>query len=162
MATAYISLGSNLGNRQETCQQAVESLSHHSQITLQSTSSYYESQALVLDDAKQPPYINQVIAIKTSLTSQQLLEALLHIEKQFGRVRQKRWEARVLDLDILYYDDIISDVPELKIPHPEIHNRSFILKPLVEIAPHFHDPRHHKTMTELYKTIPHPQEVKRI
>ena len=155
-STAFISLGSNLGNRKETCQRALSTLTSYSEVSLMASSAYYESEAVTLSDKNQPHYINQVIKIKTSWSSEELLEKLQDIENQLGRVRLKKWGPRTLDLDILYYDDCVSETPHLTLPHPEIHNRPFILIPLKEIAPHFRDPKRNKTIQELCVNIPHP------
>ncbi|OGQ58045.1 MAG: 2-amino-4-hydroxy-6-hydroxymethyldihydropteridine diphosphokinase [Deltaproteobacteria bacterium RIFCSPLOWO2_02_FULL_50_16] len=159
--TAFISLGSNLGHRRRTCHEALLKLTSHPEIFLKNSSSYYESEAITLDNTPQPPYLNQVVEIETSLDSRALLYYLLEIEKTLGRSRQERWGPRTIDLDILYYDNLVTESPELILPHPEIQNRPFILIPLMEIAPSWQDPKSKKSLEEMCRGLPQSQKVTR-
>jgi 2-amino-4-hydroxy-6-hydroxymethyldihydropteridine diphosphokinase len=85
--------------------------------------------------AESPPFLNAVAEIKTTCTARGLLERLLEVERQLGRIRRHRWEPRLIDLDLLLYDDQIISEPDLIIPHPRMHERRFVLAPLAEIAP---------------------------
>ena len=141
MAVAYIGLGSNLsGNHngqllspQAQLEQALVSLSMHHQIDLLRQSSFY--QTVAIGPGKQPDYINAAAQLRTSLTPIELLDLLQSIENQQGRERITRWGARTLDLDILLYDQHTENSQRLILPHPRIHERNFVLAPLVELAP---------------------------
>jgi len=103
----------------------------------------------------QPPFLNCVVQGETELTAEELLNTLLMIEKEIGRVRRIHWGPRIIDLDIIFFDSVIIDKPNLKIPHPDIKNREFVLKPLADIAPDFIHPVLHKTVKELLEMLRH-------
>ncbi|PPD29857.1 MAG: 2-amino-4-hydroxy-6-hydroxymethyldihydropteridine diphosphokinase [Methylomonas sp.] len=130
---AYIGLGSNLDNPLLQIRSAAKVISGLDDIDECRLSPLYTSQPVGPQD--QPDYINAVIRLKTRLSPLQLLKQLQAIENQHGRVRSIRWGARTLDLDLLLYDDLILNLPELTVPHPELKNRSFVLYPLADIAP---------------------------
>jgi len=106
-------------------------------------------------DEMQPPYMNGAVQLSTMLSPDGLLACCLAIERQMGRVRDPdhRWAPRLIDLDILLYDDLILDTPTLTIPHPELTKRVFVLEPLAMIAPDMGHPVHHKSITELRRLI---------
>jgi 2-amino-4-hydroxy-6-hydroxymethyldihydropteridine diphosphokinase len=131
---AYIGLGSNLQDPYQQVKQASASLENLPNSAVQSVSSYYQSPAL--GPADQPDYINRVVAVKTTLTAEQLLDCLQAIEKAQGRVRSLHWGPRVIDLDILLFDNEIISTPRLTVPHAGLTQRAFFLYPLAEIAPH--------------------------
>ncbi len=131
--TAYIAIGSNLGDRGRNCYQAVAALSQHAQITVTRISRLIETAPVGLPDGA-PPFLNGAVAFETSLGSHALLKELLAIEQQLGRVRRERWEPRVIDLDLLLFGDKIVSSDELIVPHPMMHQRRFVLEPLAEIA----------------------------
>lgn len=132
---AYVGLGGNVGAVAETLQQATLALNALPGTGVQATSSLYRTPAWGLE--QQPDFVNGVVALETTLTAQQLLQALLGIELQFGRDRDagERWGPRTLDLDLLLYADAVLDEPGLRIPHPHLHERAFALVPLLQIAP---------------------------
>ena len=134
---AYIGLGSNLDNPLHQLEQAIKALQQLPNTRLLSTSSCYRSAAqTVSDEETLPDYLNAVACIETGLDATGLLDALQAIELAQGRVRNgERWQARPLDLDILLYGNQTIDTPRLKIPHPEMTRRDFVLIPLLEIAP---------------------------
>lgn len=141
MARVFIALGSNLSNPVSQLQQAIQSLGRLEQTSLISTSSFYRS--LPMGPPDQPDYINAVVCLETALEPLPLLDSLQHIEQQQGRVRTgERWGPRKLDLDILLYDEQIISNDRLIIPHPGLHERSFVLYPLQEIAPELEIPGH--------------------
>jgi 2-amino-4-hydroxy-6-hydroxymethyldihydropteridine diphosphokinase len=141
MVVVYIGLGSNLENPLEQVRRAIDSLSATPQIQVTSVSSLYRSRPM--GPQGQPDYINAVMAIETPLGADELLDVLQTIEQAQGRVRDgERWGPRTLDLDILLYGDAIMEQPRLKIPHPGLHERSFVLYPLYEIAPKLMVPGH--------------------
>lgn len=148
--TVYIGIGSNLGNREENCLKAIR-LMEEQGIKVLKRSSLYETEPWGVKD--QPMFINMVIEAETELTPQELLRVLKSIESAMGRVETKRWGPRLIDLDILFYDDMILDTPELRIPHPYIHERPFVLRPLGEIAPELEHPVLKKKIKELMNII---------
>jgi len=128
---AYIALGANLNSPASTLESALETISQSKGIELVKRSSLYRSPPL---DADGPDYINAVAEIKTTLSPLELLHQLQAIENAFGRERLYRNSPRTLDLDVLLYENFNSDSPELTVPHPRMHLRSFVLMPLMEIA----------------------------
>ena len=132
MTTAYIALGSNLDNPLQQVERAVSAISQLNHCQLSATSPWYRTAAI--GPGQQPDYINGVCAIETSLEPLQLLHQLQAIENNQGRVRNERWGARTLDLDILLYGELTIDSPQLQVPHPRMAERSFVLMPLADIA----------------------------
>lgn len=130
---AYIGLGSNLENPLQQIKTAINDLQALADITIVSVSSLYHSPPM--GPADQPDYINAVLSLETTLPPHQLLDALQSVEQLHGRVRKRHWGERTLDLDILLYGNQILDDERLKIPHPGMHERAFVLYPLAEIAP---------------------------
>lgn len=133
MTTAYIALGSNLGDPARQLQEAALAISALPETRIIARSPLYRSAAV--GPGEQPPYLNAVLSVHTELPAQGLLDALQSIENRQGRVRTQRWGARTLDLDILLYGDERIDTPTLQIPHPAMHERHFVLYPLADIAP---------------------------
>jgi 2-amino-4-hydroxy-6-hydroxymethyldihydropteridine diphosphokinase len=130
---AYIGLGSNLEDPQSQLSRAFADIDKLPDTRVVARSSLYRSAPIGLVD--QPDFVNAVVKIATSLTPQALLKALLHIEHQHGRERTFRNAPRTLDLDVLLYDDVRLHEHGLTIPHPQMHLRAFVLRPLLEIAP---------------------------
>lgn len=155
MGTATLLLGSNLGNRNIYIVRATEQLSTLGQIT--KTSMLYETEAW--GATAQPHYLNQAIQIETPLSPVELLRDILSIEQSMGRQRNKKWEARIIDIDILFYDNQVIDLPELKIPHPYLHLRRFALLPLAEIAADYIHPLLKLPVHELLKQCPDTMKV---
>lgn len=131
--TAYIGLGSNLGDSQATLHSALRQLENHSSIAVSTVSSFYGSTPH--GPQNQPDYVNAVCAITTTLSAQGLLHTLQQIENQHGRERTLRWGARTLDLDLLLYGDELIDDENLTVPHPYLCERSFVVIPLMELKP---------------------------
>ncbi len=152
----YIAIGSNLGDRQRQIDAAIQALHDHPAIHVIAVSRLHEYPALTLTAGEQqPPYLNGVIHIDTTLTPVALLEVLQMIEKNLGRIRSAttRWASRTMDLDIVTFDDLILTTEALTIPHPELHKRWFVLEPLAEIAPTWVHPRLGKTAQQLLEHI---------
>ncbi|NJD54988.1 MAG: 2-amino-4-hydroxy-6-hydroxymethyldihydropteridine diphosphokinase [Nitrospirae bacterium] len=146
MAIVHIGIGSNIGDRQENCREAIR------QLGLQGVKVIKESSMIETEPwgvADQPRFINMAVEAETALMPSQLFIILKNIEKDMGRTAAVRWGPRVIDLDILFYDDMVLDSPELKIPHPYLQERPFVLIPLAEIAPEKVHPVLKKTMREL-------------
>lgn len=146
MAIAYIGIGSNLGNREANCLTAIKLIRDRG-LTINKQSSMYETTPWGVEE--QPGFINMAIEIETSLEPEKLLESLKCIEAEIGRQDSYRWGPRVIDLDILLYADIIINSPMLQIPHPLMHQRDFVLRPMSEIAPDKMHPVIKKTIDKL-------------
>jgi 2-amino-4-hydroxy-6-hydroxymethyldihydropteridine diphosphokinase len=145
-ATAAIALGSNMGNSPAILAAALEALNQTSGITIQAKSSQYRTKPI---GPAQPDYLNICAVLSVQLSPQTLLEQLLAIEQQFGRVRQEHWGPRTLDLDLLLYNDLIFNQPNLQIPHPRMTERAFVLVPLAEIAPNWIHPPSQRVVRDL-------------
>lgn len=133
MARAYIGFGSNIGDRLAYIHQALRRLSEADDISLTRVSSLYETEPV--GNETQAWFLNGVVAIETHLLPQPLLEVLKNIEEQIGRRPHARWGPREIDLDLLMYEQYCINTPDLVVPHPEMHRRSFVLVPFAEIAP---------------------------
>jgi len=136
MINVYLLLGSNLGHRMLFLKQAVTALNALGSIA--QCSSIYETESWGKKDI--PDYLNQVVHLKTDLSANALLNETQSIELAHGRERHEKWGSRTLDIDLLFYGDQIINESNLKIPHPELHNRRFTLEPLAEIAPQLTHP----------------------
>ena len=145
-----IALGSNLGDSLSNLENACSAIAQTQGITLKSCSSWYLTAPV---GPAQPDYLNGCAHLRVQLPPELLLKRLLEIEQQFGRVRRERWGPRTLDLDILFYGDLVMNTPNLNIPHPRLRERAFVLVPLNEIAPNWIDPLSKKTINQLVKSI---------
>lgn len=159
MPEVLLILGTNLGDKKENLQTALRYLMEKAG-KVHSVSSIYETAPW--GKHSEHTYYNQALALETTLSPLHLLELIQHIEMQLGRVRQEKWGDRTLDIDILYYDDLILDEDRLKIPHPELPNRKFVLVPLSEIAPFYPHPILHKSVMELLQQTNDTGEVKKL
>ena len=150
MAKAYIGIGSNIGDRYDNCLKAIAFLEQRGQVILK-RSSLYETEPWGVKD--QPRFINMAIEIRTGLSPQELLSLLKKTEKDMGRVYTTRWGPRLIDLDILLYEDRIINENDLQIPHPRMHERAFVLEPLAEICPEKVHPVLLKRIDELLRIL---------
>ncbi|OIP38987.1 2-amino-4-hydroxy-6-hydroxymethyldihydropteridine diphosphokinase [Candidatus Desantisbacteria bacterium CG2_30_40_21] len=151
MAIAYISFGSNIGDRVEYIDTALGIIRAHPFVQQMQVSSYYETEPV--GNVDQPKFINGVVKISTTYSCEDLLAFLLRVECMLGREKTVHWGPRNIDLDILLYDDACISQPNLQVPHPEMHNRAFVLIPLNEIAPEVKHPISGKTIRELVENI---------
>lgn len=149
--TAYIALGSNLGDKQAYLDGAVEALKQRSDCRVEKVSSYYVTEPY--GGVEQDDFLNGCLCLKTLLFPQELLDVLHEIEQEAYRERLIHWGPRTLDLDILFYDDEVLETDDLIIPHIELHKRDFVLQPLKEIAPNKRHPILRKTVAELEESL---------
>ncbi|GGJ46454.1 2-amino-4-hydroxy-6-hydroxymethyldihydropteridine diphosphokinase [Streptomyces brasiliensis] len=132
---AVLSLGSNLGNRLETLQGAVDAMEDTPGVRIKAVSPVYETEPWGVEPGSQPSYYNAVVVLKTTLPPSSLLERAHAVEEAFNRVRDERWGPRTLDVDIVAYADVVSDDPQLTLPHPRAHERAFVLAPWHDLDP---------------------------
>lgn len=155
MRIVYIGIGSNLGDRRANCELALFLLRKKG-VRIAGVSPFYNNEAVIRrPDEAAPPYLNAAARIETDLDPEALLNLLEEIERLVGRRSKGDWAPRPIDLDILFYGDLVLDTPRLKIPHPEAARRWFILKPLLDIAPDFVHPVLGKTVKEVFDAALH-------
>lgn len=145
--TAYIMLGSNMGNKEENFKNAMKKIEEVNGIKISKVSSFIVTEPW--GNQNQEEFLNGAIEVKTYLTPRELMRELLRIENELGRVREIKWGPRIIDLDIVLYDDIVSNDEFVILPHPLMHLREFVLKPLNEIAPYALHPLKNKRIFEL-------------
>lgn len=148
MATVYIGLGSNIGKREEYLRRAILKIKEKTGAELISESTVMETEAVDFED--QPDFLNMIIKVRTDLAPRRLLDLLLEIENEIGRIRRFPKGPREIDLDILLYDDLIMNEPVLTIPHPGILNRDFIMQHLLELDPEIIEPVSQKKFSEVF------------
>jgi 2-amino-4-hydroxy-6-hydroxymethyldihydropteridine diphosphokinase len=159
MHTAFLLIGGNLGDRSKNLQQASQLIEEHCGDII-SISAIYETEAWGLTD--QPAFLNQVLVLNTELEPEELMQSLLNIEKELGRIRTQKLGPRLIDIDILLFDDLIHHSEKLTLPHPSLHLRKFALVPLAEVAATKKHPSSGKTITELLTDCPDSLAVKKI
>ena len=153
----YLSLGSNIGDREEHLRDAIARLPTEGNIV--SVSSFYETEPVEFAD--QAWFLNCAVVLETAQTPEQLLADIIRTEQELGRQRIQRKGPRIIDIDILLFGDTVRDSPELTIPHPAMHQRRFVLEPLAEIAPEARHPVLKKTIRELLAGLPAGQAVRK-
>jgi 2-amino-4-hydroxy-6-hydroxymethyldihydropteridine diphosphokinase len=154
---AYLSLGSNVGDRVAHLRDAIARLESIGRVV--SVSSFYATEPVEVTD--QPWFLNGAVGLETALTAEQLMARLLQIEQEMGRRRIQKKGPRTIDIDILLFDDLILDSPDVTIPHPAMQKRRFVLEPLAEIAAEARHPGIKKTIRELLEELPAGQSVRR-
>jgi 2-amino-4-hydroxy-6-hydroxymethyldihydropteridine diphosphokinase len=154
----YLSLGSNVGDRSANLRAAIERLGEAGAV--RTVSGFYESEPVELRD--QPWFLNCVVALETSDSPEALLQRVLAIEQEMGRLRTKSKGPRLIDIDILLFSDHVVEERGLKIPHPAMHQRRFVLEPLAEIAPEALHPLLRKTARQVLADLPAGQMVRRL
>jgi len=130
---AYVGLGANLGPREDTLRRAVELLGRAPGVDVLAVSELRETEPVGV--VEQPPFLNGAVALETGLSARELLDLLLDVERELGRVRAERWGPRLVDLDLLLYGAETIAKPGLHVPHPRLHERRFALEPLAELDP---------------------------
>jgi len=148
---AYIGLGSNVGDKRKYLEEALVALNQEENNKVVEVSKWIVTKPY--GNIEQEDYLNGCLLLQTLYTPEELLKALNEIEAKAGRVRKGKWEPRTLDLDILFYDDWVVHNKDLSIPHRDLHNRGFVLEPLVEIAPYFKHPLRGKTILEMWQEL---------
>ena len=147
MMICFLGLGSNLGDRFDNIFKAVQKLDGAHGIKVDRVSGVYETDPI--GDPEQPKYLNAAVGVETELEPKALLKTCLAIEREMGRVRRKRWESRLIDIDVLLCGDTVLSMKELIVPHPLLHEREFVLRPLFDIAPGFVHPILDETVAEM-------------
>ncbi|HVW96973.1 MAG TPA: 2-amino-4-hydroxy-6-hydroxymethyldihydropteridine diphosphokinase [Mucilaginibacter sp.] len=159
MKKVFLLLGSNMGDRQQYLQSAVNLInSRIAPVCL--LSSVYETQSWGKTD--EPDYLNQVLSLETQMAAGDLLLEVLNIERDLGRIREEKWGSRTIDIDILFYGEEIIRETGLIIPHPELHRRRFTLEPLAEIAGDFVHPILNKTILSIKNELKDDLNVKKL
>lgn len=159
MAVAYLCLGSNLGDKIGYVQQAVKMLTTSGMVSVVRSSAFYETQPWGNPNLEW--FVNAVIEIKTKLSPRELLELCKNTEIQMGRQKSSSldYENRNIDIDILFYGDLIVDEPDLKIPHEHLHERAFAIVPLLELIPDYEHPKYKKSLLQLHDDLETLDEV---
>ena len=156
---AFVGLGSNLGDREAQIRLALEALRQVAETRVVRVSSIYDTEPV--GEPNQPNFLNAVALIDTQLSARQLLWNLQLIERRLGRVRTQHWGPRTIDLDLLLFGDLVLDEPDLKIPHPELTRRAFVLVPLVELDPLLVHPESGETLLQILSRLDPRPLVKR-
>ena len=146
MNIVYIAFGSNIGDRGAAIEEALN-LIEQNEMKIVKRSKIYETEPYGYVD--QPSFLNGAVEVETNLSCRDVLERLLSIENQIGRVREFKWGPRIIDLDIIFYNNEIYDEEDLKVPHPDMQSRDFVLRPLNELCPDYVHPILGKTIREL-------------
>jgi len=154
---AYLSLGSNVGDRAGNLNAAIERLRVFGEVV--AVSAFYETEPV--EFTAQPWFVNCAVALNTEKTPRELLAGILDIEQKLGRRREQKKGPRIIDIDILLYGDAIVEASGLTIPHPAMHERRFVLEPLAEIAPDVRHPVFNRTIKELRDALPPGQAVRK-
>ncbi len=158
---AFLGFGGNLGDVLNNFVYARQELTKHPQVELIASSPLYQT-APVGGPPGQPDYLNGVIEIQTGLSAPDLLQLCQQIEDHFGRIRDQRWGARTLDIDLLLVDNQVIETPSLTLPHPRMHQRRFVLQPLNELAPELKHPIYDTTINTLLNALPDTEGINQL
>jgi 2-amino-4-hydroxy-6-hydroxymethyldihydropteridine diphosphokinase len=154
----YLSLGSNVGDREDHLRGAITRLESIARVI--SVSSFYETEPMEVTN--QPWFLNCAVKAETTKVPKQFMAAVLEMEREMGRLRTMKKGPRTIDIDILLFGDAVVDSPEVTIPHPAMHERRFVLEPLAEIAPEARHPVFKKTVSEMLDALPGGQTVRKV
>ena len=154
----YLSLGSNLGDREANLRTAIEKLGEFGNIA--AISSFYETEPVEV--TAQPWFVNCAVKLDTEKMPRQLISAILALEQSMGRQRKQQKGPRTIDIDVLLFGSSVIEIPSLTIPHPHLHERRFVLEPLAEIAPDARHPIFKRSMRELRDALPPGQTVRKL
>jgi len=157
---AYLSIGSNLGDKGTACLAAVKELKSSCNIKVITCSAQYETEPEGYK--KQPSFINMAVKIQTALSPHDLLSELQGIEKRLGRVNTFRWGPRVIDIDIILYENEVISSDNLEVPHPRMRERAFVLYPLCELDPDIKEPVTGKSVAGMIKELPHACRIRKL
>lgn len=162
MPLVYLGLGSNLGDRVGYIQQAVQMLKDNNDIKIINASSFYETEPVGIKSERW--FVNAVIALETNIEPENLLKICIEIESILGRKRESlnkklNYESRNIDIDVLFYDDLILSTDIIQIPHPKVHQRAYTLVPMLELAPDFIHPIFNSSIINIHTTLLDPEEV---
>ena len=157
MNIVFLQLGSNLGDRELLLKDAITAIVNRVGDVVK-FSKVYESAPWRVEG--QENYLNQILKVRTTLSAEEILSIVLDIEKKLGRVRLEKWGERLIDIDIIFYNDSIIETSELCVPHKHLHERMFVLTPLHNIAPEMIHPKYNKTVEELLNTCNDTELVK--
>ncbi|MBT3612245.1 MAG: 2-amino-4-hydroxy-6-hydroxymethyldihydropteridine diphosphokinase [Flavobacteriales bacterium] len=157
MNIVFLQLGSNLGDRELLLKDAITAIVNRVGDVVK-FSKVYESAPWRVEG--QENYLNQILKVRTTLSAEEILSIVLDIEKKLGRVRLEKWGERLIDIDIIFYNDSIIETSELCVPHKHLHERMFVLTPLHNIAPEMIHPKYNKTIEELLKMCKDTELVK--
>lgn len=159
MAEVYLGFGSNLGNRKENLKQAIKLLADHPKISVEKISSIYESAPVEMESTHK--FLNGVVKLQTFLVPLKLTACLQEIEERLGRPKKEKGQKqdRTIDLDVLFYNDLVFSVPSLTVPHPQAHRREFVLLPMLELAPDFEHPYYKVPLRELLEKLASTEKI---
>lgn len=156
MNRVYIAFGSNIGDRHQAVEDALVMI-ENSGMKIIKQSNLYETEPYGYKD--QPQFLNGAIDVETELSCREVLHTLLKIESDIGRVRKFKWGPRIIDLDIIFFNDEIYDEEDLKVPHPDMHNRDFVLGPIGDLCPNYVHPILNKSVSELLENLKNNRQI---
>jgi len=157
MRTAYIGIGSNLGDKLNNCLKAIDLIDRIIGSRIEAKSDFFRTEPVGVEG--QDWYVNSVISLRTDISVQQLQKSLLAIETDLGRERKRKWDPRTIDLDILLFAQEVINEKNLTVPHPHMHKRRFVLVPMVQLAPDLIHPVLEKSITELLDALPEERQT---
>jgi len=157
MRTVYIGIGSNLGDKLNNCLKSIDLVERIPGCHVKAQSDFFQTEPVGVED--QDWYVNSVISLQTDLSAQQLQKSLLAIETDLGRERKQKWDPRTIDLDIILFGQDLINEKNLTVPHPLMHERRFVLVPMVQLAPDLIHPVFEKNMAELLDALPEERQT---